>query len=302
MCTSWVLSKNLIDRNIIVKSISIFTLNLPLKRPFQWRVYFALVALYFFGNLAGLPLLRKTDMPIEPVWFWGGATLISAIIIALSLTLANRTGLGAPLLEGKLPREDLPAWLRGGFGLTLLMLVVGFPFSLIANLNANPTTYPFGWELLPASFKAGVVEEIIYRFFWVSLFVWIGRLFKHDAEGHPYSSVYWVAILLTGLMFGWAHVDAMVGHPTAIFWDYALIMLLGSAQGIFFGWILWKLGLEWAMFVHFAYDAFFSIFVIPVYMLKSPFGWALLIAGLIIMLVISWRLLTQSQLIERSVV
>ncbi len=217
------------------------------KRPFRWRVLAALVVLYFLGNLAGIPLLRKTNAPIEPVWFWGVATFISALVIALSLVLANHVGLGAPLLEGRLSKPDLANWLRSGLALTLLMLIVAAPLSLITNLGTNPDTYPFGWELLPASFKAGVVEEIVSRLFLVSLFVWVGRFFRHDADGRPTRGVYWAAILIVGLLFGWGHVDARLGNPTATFWDYAVIMVTNSGLGIYFGWLFWKLGLEWAM-------------------------------------------------------
>ena len=270
-------------------------LDLPMKRSFQWRVFVVLVALYLLANLAGIPLLRKTNIPIEPVWFWGVATIVAALVIALSLAMANRTSLGAPLLEGRLPKEDLPNWLRSGLALTVLMLIVGFPLSLIANLSADPATYPFGWELLGASLKAGVVEEILTRLFLVSLFVWLGGLFKRDAEGRPTRGVYWAAILLAALMFGWGHVDARLSNPAATFEGYALIMVLSSSLGIYFGWLFWKLGLEWAMFAHFIYDAFISIVVIPVYLLKSPIVWFVLLAGLAIASVISLRFLTQQQ-------
>lgn len=277
------------------RPFNIFMLDLPMKRSFQWRVFVVLVALYLLANLAGIPLLRKTNIPIEPVWFWGVATIVAALVIALSLAMANRTSLGAPLLEGRLPKEDLPNWLRSGLALTVLMLIVGFPLSLIANLSADPATYPFGWELLGASLKAGVVEEILTRLFLVSLFVWLGGLFKRDAEGRPTRGVYWAAILLAALMFGWGHVDARLSNPAATFEGYALIMVLSSSLGIYFGWLFWKLGLEWAMFAHFIYDAFISIVVIPVYLLKSPIVWFVLLAGLAIASVISLRFLTQQQ-------
>lgn len=255
---------------MLPRSFSISTVVLPVKRPFHWRVFAALVALYFLGNLAGIPLLRKTNMPIEPVWQWGVFTLISALIIALSLLMANRTGLGAPLLEGRLSKEDLPNWLGSGLVLTVLMFIVGLPISLITNRSVDAATYPFGWELLPASFKAGVVEEIATRLFLVSLLVWLGGLFKRDGEGRPARGVYWAAILIAGLLFGWGHVDARLGNPAATFGDYASIMVLSSGLGIYFGWLYWKLGLEWAMFAHFAYDAFVSMIVIPIFLLSSP--------------------------------
>lgn len=277
------------------RPFSIFMLDLPMKRSFQWRALVVLVALYFLANIVGIPLLRKTNVPIEPVWFWGVATMVAALVIALSLAMANRTGLDAPLLEGRLPKEDLPNWLRSGLALTVLMFIVGFPLSLFANLSADPATYPFGWELLGASFKAGVVEEILSRLFLVSLFVWLGGLFKRDAEGRPARGVYWAAILLAALMFGWAHVDARLSNPAGTFEGYALIMVLSSSLGIYFGWLFWKLGLEWAMFAHFIYDAFISMVVIPVYLLKSPIVWVVLLAGLAIASVISLRFLTQQQ-------
>lgn len=260
-----------------------------MKRSFHWRVYLTLVTLYFLGNLAGFPLLLTTDVAIEPARFWAVATLVSALMIGISLAMASRSGLGAPLLEGRLSGEDRPAWLRSGLALTTLMVVACSPLSLLASLGAELDTYPFGWELLPASFKAGVVEEIASRLFLVSLFVWLGGFVRRDVEGRPARSVYWAAILLAGLIFGWAHVDARLSDPAATFWDYALIMVLNSLLGVSFDWLCWKLGLEWAMFAHFAFDAFVSIIFIPVYLLNNPLTWAILIMGMVVASVLSLR-------------
>lgn len=282
------------------RSFSIYTVKLPLRRPFQWRVFAALLALYFLGNLAALPLLRATHAPIEPVWFWGLATLAAALLIALSMALANRSGLGAPFLEGLIPKGDLRAWLKSGAALTVLMSMVGLPFSLLLNLNADPASYPAGWQLVLASIKAGVVEEIAYRFFLISVFVWVGSFLKRDAEGRPGSSVYWAANLIAALLFGWAHVEARLGDPQAPVWALAGIMVASTYLGGCFGWLLWKLGLEWAILAHFMYDAFISAMLIPVYLLKSPLVWALLVIGLIIATILAWRTLAQTQPQVRS--
>ena len=101
--------------------------------------------------------------------------------------------------------------MRSGLALTLLMFVVGSLFNLIVNLNADPATYPFGWELLPGSFKAGTVEEIGYRFFVVSLFVWIEKLFIHENDSRPKDRVYWMAILVASL--------CLVGRITMPDWE-----------------------------------------------------------------------------------
>lgn len=268
-----------------------FTPTLPPTRPFPRRTYFILVALYVLGNLAGIPLLRRTGAPVEPVWLWAVATAVAALIIALGLLLACRTGLGAPLLEGRLPRENLSGWLRNGLALTLLILIAG-PLSLLVNLDVDPAAYPFGWELLFAAFKAGVVEEIGYRLFVVALLVWLGSRFRRDAAGRPARAVYWTAVVLAGLLFGWAHVAAGLDNPNAPLWGLVLLMLLASGLGIAFGWLFWQLGLEWAIIAHFAYDSFISLIVIPVYLLRSPAGWLALAVGLALAACASWRLLT----------
>lgn len=272
------------------------TVDLPVTRPFRRRVFRTLVPLYFVGNLAGIPLLRATNIPIEPVWTWAVATLIAAAVIALGLCLANRTGLGAPWLEGAIPRDDFGSWVRSGLALTLLLCVGGFPLSLLANLDVDPTRYPFGWELLPASFKAGVVEEIVSRLFLVSLFVWLGSRLRRDDKGRPAGATYWLGIVLAGLLFGWAHVDAQRSNPAATMGALALLMALSSLLGIYFGWLFWKLGLEWAMFAHFAYDVFVSMIVVPVYLLRSPAMWVVFVAGMAAAAAIAVRALGQDRL------
>jgi membrane protease YdiL (CAAX protease family) len=275
--------------------LQIYTVDLPLQRPFQWRVFFTLVALYFVGNLAGVPLLRATQAPIEPLWFWGVATLISAVILGLSMLLTNRIGLGAPFLEGRLSRETRSRWLQTGLALTVLLTVGGLPFSLWLNRNIDPTSYPPGFLLVLASVKAGIVEELLNRFFLVSLLVWLGSRFSQGPDGRPTHRVYWGAILLAGLLFGWSHVDAQLDIPEAPFGALAGIMLLSTLLGTGFGWLFWKLGIEWAILAHFTYDAAVSAGLLKVYLLANVLVWA----GFLIVLVLSvwmawWTIRTRS--------
>lgn len=253
-----------------------------MNRPYRWRTVAILVGLYFLGNLAGIPLLIRTGVPIEPFWFWGVATLISAVFISFSLWMATRSGLGAPILEGYLSKEKFSGWLRNGMALTVLMLVVAMLFSLAVNLEAKTSSYPWSWELLLASFKAGTVEEIVNRFFLMTLLVWLGKFFFRDANGHPTKVVYWLAILLTGLIFGWAHVDARLGNPEVPLWGLMVVMVLNTGLGVYFGWFYWRLGLEWAILAHFLFDAFLSMIIVPVYLLGNPAVWVILVVGLLV--------------------
>lgn len=85
----------------------IYTFSLPIKRPFRWRALWILVVLLILANLAAIPLLRATNAPIEPVWQWGVYTAVTAVLIGLGLYLGSRIGLGAPLIEGLLGRDEI---------------------------------------------------------------------------------------------------------------------------------------------------------------------------------------------------
>ena len=277
-------------RNLV--SLFIF----PPRRQFSWRAFIILSILYFMGNLAGIPLQWRSGIPIEPVWYWGVVTLVSTAIIALGLFLASRTGFGTPLLENRLHKREKREWLKSGTALTILLLVASTPLILLVNYQANSANYSFSWAFLPASFKAGVVEETGYRFFLVSLLVWLGGLFKRDQEGRPLKWTVWGAIILAGLIFGWAHVDARLDLETGSFRIYSLIMVTNSGLGVAFGWFIWKLGLEWAIIAHFAFDAYSSMILLPIYVSKNPVAWAILVVVLLAASIISWRALNKEKI------
>jgi membrane protease YdiL (CAAX protease family) len=199
-----------------------------------------------------------------------------------------------------LRKDEIRNWIKSATALTVLATVVGIPFSLVLNREVNPISYPSGWQLILASFKAGVVEEIVYRMFTVSVFVWLGSLFKHEPDGRPTQTVYWAAIVLSGLIFGWAHVDARLTVPGVPVWGLPGVMVLSSLLGILFGWMFWKYGIEWAMLAHFFYDAMVSAVVIPVYVLsENVLAWGGLTLILVLSGIICWRYLT-TKLVDQN--
>jgi hypothetical protein len=154
------------------------------------------------------------------------------------MLMANRTGLGAPYLEGQLGRELLCPWLRSGVALTILR----------------------------TADRAGVLGPIT----------------------------------LSGLIFGWAHVDAQLGSPDPALGGLAGVMILGSLLGIAYGWLFWKLGIEWAVIAHFAYDAVVSAGLLKVYLLADGLLWAGFLSILILAAWMAWKAIRQNAHTVRS--
>ena len=184
--------------------MSIKTVSLPTKRPFNWRALWILVVLQFLGNLAGIPLLRATNRPVEPVSAWILWTAVSVPLIGIGLYLAGRIGLGVPFVEGQLEGKELLAWARSALALSLIVAIAGSVPFLLVNPNVNPETFPPVWTLFLASVRAGVREEIFYRLFLMTIAAWLAGLLQRETDGRPGPGAMWFAVILSAFLFGLA--------------------------------------------------------------------------------------------------
>jgi NhaP-type Na+/H+ or K+/H+ antiporter len=67
------------------------------------------------------------------------------------------------------------------------------------------------------------------------------------------------------------------------------VMILGSLLGIAYGWLFWKLGIEWAVSAHFAYDAVLSAGLLKVYLLADGLIWAGFLSVLVLAAWMAWK-------------
>jgi len=272
-----------------------YSISLPVNRAFRWRTLWILVVLLFFGNLAGIPLLRATNGPVEPVWLWGVIMAVSTVLIGGCLFLATRTGLGAPFLEGHLPDDEIGNWARNVFAWAVVAASSGSLVILLMHRGAAPPDYPAGWLLVLASVKAGIQEEIYMRIVLMSFLVWLGRFFGKDQEGRPTPAVFWTAIILCALFFGADHAESRLGLPGATAERLAILGTVNFFFGVGLGWLFWKLGLECAVLAHFAIDALGSAVVVPVWWSRILPLQIILLFGLIFSCALALRVLFDSR-------
>ena len=263
------------------------------RRPFAWRAVWVLGLLQFLGNLASIPMLRATGVPAEPMPYWVLYTGLSFLVIAIAEFFAGRSGLRIPLLEGRLKRSELSDWSGRVLALSLLVAVVGSLPILLLNLDVNPEQVPAVWKMALASADAGIQEEIFYRFFLMSLFVGLGGILWKDRDGRPMQGVFWSAIIISGVIFGWAHIDDKISNPEIQASPEAFMttMLVNTFFGMIFGWLYLEQGLESAILAHFMVDAIGISVVIPAYLSDNLLAQASVLLSLVLAGLGSWRLL-----------
>ena len=225
-----------------------------MKRPFSWKAVIILSILFVFGNLAAVPMLQASGQPTGTLNQWVLFSILNFIIAAISMYLAIRTGLGSPFFEGILNKGEFFPQLKKVLTVTLLAAVISVVPLLLLNLILGTGRIPAVWKMVLASVDAGVQEEIFYRFFIMTLLVWIGSFLKRDPDERPAEWVIWASIILSGIIFGWAHIDQQITGQQ-ISGDALLVLIVNICYGIVLGWLYWKLGLESAILAHFFIDA-----------------------------------------------
>jgi membrane protease YdiL (CAAX protease family) len=217
------------------------------------------------GNILSIPTLEATNIPVEPLRLWILWTIVSVPIIGLALYLGARIGLGAPLLEGYLERGKRRNWARQVIAISVLVAVAATPFILLLNQDVDPEGYPAPWKFILASVDAGVQEEVFSRLLLVTGLAWLGSLIWREPDGRPTRTIIWIAILISGILFGWAHVDDKLSIPGVSTSGLVALIVVNSIFGIIFGWLYWKLGIECAILAHFTLDAVAFGIVVPAY-------------------------------------
>jgi len=270
-------------------------MRIPVKRQFSWKAFWLLGALYILGNLTAIPLLRQRQMLTESPAMIAFITISAFILNGISLYLANKIGLGAPFLEGNFKKSEASYYFRKMCAVSLLIGITAALAVLVVNgmmgeIAASKANYPPFWMPLLSSVSAGIKEELFYRLFLMTLFVWVGGFFRKDSEGRPTQVIYRIAVLISGVIFGWAHIDDKLSWGVA-FTDYLAVFLMTAILGVIFGWLYWKYGLESAIFTHFLIDALRAGIIIPAMHSENVTLCVIIFLCLIIISVISWRIL-----------
>jgi membrane protease YdiL (CAAX protease family) len=255
-----------------------------MKKPFNWKIFFILLAAAILGVLAVLPYtlalqapaLQNAHLPLPlPVLITAqvlqGALLIG-VAIAVGLMFANEIGLGLPILEARLRGESVSDKLRAIAPISIILgllagfLIIGlevfvFQPALKAQLGAQASvltsasaTAPGPWKGFLASFYGGIDEELLLRLCVMSFLAWLGRFVSRTAEGRPTLVVLWVANVLAAILFGLGHLPA-----TALLLPLTPLVvlravILNGLAGVAFGYLYFTRGLESAMLSHFTGD------------------------------------------------
>lgn len=236
------------------------------------RLFWVLLGLVAFGLIALIPYgltLAGQTFSLSLVPQLAGQFIVQillySILILMGLKLSPRVGLSVSIFKNWVTGNKFEVNIKAigrvvltglalGLGMILLDVYIFVP-RLTAELQVvGEIGRPSAWQGFLAAFYGGIVEEVMMRFFLMTLLAWIGSKISRNEEGDPTSAVFWAAILISGLIFGLGHLPTAVAMGISLTPLYVIRTLVLNGVGIIYGWLYWKRGLESAMLAHFSTD------------------------------------------------
>jgi membrane protease YdiL (CAAX protease family) len=204
-------------------------------------------------------LLTKVVLP-APLWVISLASLAqSSILLALAVwggvALAPAVGLRAPAFEAAVTARALGPALRpslipgltaGALGGILLFIIGRYSPTALANVQEQ-----FNVPLFARVLYGGITEELLLRWGFMTVLVWLAWRFLQRRQGAPRAVNVWLAIAMSALLFGAGHLPAaatLIGELTGSL--VAFVVGANAMFGLLFGYLFWRYGLESAMIAH----------------------------------------------------
>ena len=230
---------------------------------------FRLGLLLWLAGMLGAVVLTFTVLPQflrqmpelpAPLWVLLLASLAqSAALFALAtwagVALAPKVGLHAPAFEAAAARRPLgpvltpqllPGLVSGVAGGILLFAMFRFAPTAVAELQQRFTP-----PLLARMLYGGITEELLLRWGFMTVLVWLAWRILQRRTGAPRTLYVWLAIVVSALVFGAGHLPAasvLIGTLTVNI--VVFVVVANSVFGVLFGYLFWRYGLEAAMIAH----------------------------------------------------
>jgi hypothetical protein len=231
----------------------------------NWKLALLVAAIAVPGPiviaLLALPSLVGAAPPPVPIATLQLASAIQGILLviitaSLGTFLGPRVGLGAPALAALVgdDRRDLrkplkpqlvPAAVGGVLGAGIILAFYGLSPAALRAMQGDPI------PLLARVLYGGITEEVLVRWGLMTLLAWGFWRLLGRRSGRPKTIAIALAVVLSALAFGLAHVPAVAialdPVPPAI---VAYITLSNAAFGLVAGVLFWRYGLEAAILAH----------------------------------------------------
>jgi len=187
--------------------------------------------------------------------------IILLVAVLLGVILAPKVGLSSPVAEAAASGGDILSAFRpqivpgivgglaGGLAIILTAFALG-PFlapEFVEGFSKLGQFLPLPTRLL----YGGITEELMLRWGFMTLLVWVAWRVIQKGQGTPKPAVFVGATIVSAVVFGIGHLPIaymLVSEPTLSLTVF--VITANSIFGVIAGFLYWRNGLESAMIAH----------------------------------------------------
>jgi hypothetical protein len=179
------------------------------------RIYFMLIAVLTVAAASNIflpqgPLVTKAQLPAsKPIMALTTAAIYLLIYGGLGfvgLKLARKLGFANLLDAAVSQRQRLLTPALIGIGLGVFFILIDTLFSAWRDLGTLPHP-PFPTSIV-ASIAASIGEEIIFRLFFISFWVWLVSAIL--LKGRWQTQIFWIIAVISALAFAFTHLPSVM--------------------------------------------------------------------------------------------
>jgi hypothetical protein len=216
--------------------------------------------------------LNNQELPM-PLWMLQiisgvQSSILFLIFIFIGSFCARKVWLSAPLIENLITQQDWqsvakrqlkPAIIAGAIGSIVIIV-----FAALITPHLPETFIQAGKDFQPSwyarIFYGGICEEVLMRWGFLSLLVWLGHKFFGTKDSRPALSLYFIAIILSALLFALAHLPTVYALTPDVNATLITYIIVGnSIAGLIAGYLFCQYGLESAIFSHITFHLVFML-------------------------------------------
>lgn len=200
--------------------------------------------------------------------------IVALILAFIGLKIARKAGFSFPILDAFFKKEKVQIDKSGiiiaiVFGAITAFALAGadrfyYQYKIEALSQSEPQFSLLG--LLTGVLYGGIFEEVLLRLLFMSLVIWILLKITRKTYDTLNGGFFWFAIILAAVLFAVGHLPATEAYFGEL--NSTIIvrsLLLNGIGGIFFGYLYWKKGLEYAIVAHMFSHIWLQIVFIPIF-------------------------------------
>lgn len=180
-------------------------------------------------------------------------TMMLLVFVTLGTLCFKKVNLSVPIIEQLVgvDKANVPTIVSsgvvGGLLAGILIVCVSYLFNTMISEEMAKVSKGLQPSILMRFLYGGITEEILMRFGFMSLLIWL----IHKITNRLNPTVYLIGISLAAFLFALGHFPVLymaLENPSNAVKTF--VILGNSIGGFIFGWLYWKKGLESAMIAH----------------------------------------------------